>query len=191
MPRAKVTIEETAEQEVPKKRAPRKRVARAVSSPAVEVDGEVRTRRKAPAVVTSPTVRTTSTKKKRVLIPLGVLCVGFGASALIGISDAGQINVGQIATQQEMMVRDAVTGEEVSVPVTIPVQNTSLPDGGLVASGAVPPPDPTPVATSSLATTTDVAIESASSTTASSTDVTEVAPAVPSVDDEVTPPLTE
>lgn len=131
--------ESTSNSESPK-RAPRKRVSKAVS------DGSVLAapRRKAPTSIGSSSPRSNVRSYKSLYISLGILLIGFGAAAVIGYSDKGQINITGVINERNDRVSSgkAAEGEDSSTSNTIvPVQNngTGLPDGGLVGTGASEP----------------------------------------------------
>lgn len=121
-------------------------------------------RRKAP-LRTSPKETGKRTVSKKPFVMLAVMLVAFGASAFIGFSDNGQIDISSVIEERNQKVASGQTEGDAPSPDTsavIPVQNTappSVPNGGLRGRGvgtakAAPPP---PV------------VESVSSTTATST----------------------
>jgi hypothetical protein len=105
----------------------------------------------------------------------------FGVSALIGLSDKGQLDVSsKIADKKE-----SATEEEKQILADVPtVQNApTVPNGGLVGMGSdVPPPPPPPPA----ATTTD--ISGTSTDTTADTNTAEVQTAT---EGEATPAETQ
>ncbi len=197
MPRARTTTTEDELLDVPKKRAPRKRV------PAV--DGEVATprprapRRKAAVAPTieepvrvadvtsdrrAPTPlraeRSAQAKSRRSLIIVAlffVVCTGIGIG--IGMSDSGQIDVVAVVNERNERVNRGEVREGESA-ISVPVQNSDIrPNGGLVPAdpSAIPPP------VVDTATTTDVVSTSTDDGTATSTDVTPAEPAAETTPD--------
>lgn len=166
MPRESTSSSETV------KRAPRKRVARVVKTPSVVEPSEV-PRRKAPTNFASE-IRPKGKSYKTLYISIGILLVGFGAAAMIGYSDKGQINIAGVITERNERVSSGKSAEgegETTSNTIVPVQNTNntgLPDGGLVGAGTPPPVEPTPV--EEVASSTD---ESADSSATSTEEVTE------------------
>jgi hypothetical protein len=153
------------------KRAPRRRVAKVVAKVATPVASEVSVtpRRKAPTQLRAESgERSVSLRRSRarIYIPLSLLVVGFGAAALIGFSDDGQININEVVAKRNAAVSSATNengGENPSGEVVIPVQNnlSTVPDGGLKISGAIPEPVPIP----EVASSTEVIATSTASTT--------------------------
>jgi hypothetical protein len=124
--RAPKVISDEAPKKAPVKRAPRKTAPKKEEA-APEPDTP---KRKAPTPIASEKV--TKRKGRRQAIIIGVMIlVGICASAVVGFTDKGQIDVeGTIAWRNEE-ARSA--GRESAV---IPVQNTpQLPDGGLIGMG--------------------------------------------------------
>ena len=110
--------------------------------------------------------------------------VGVGASAAVGYTDKGQINVAQIIADRNQQVQagDIAGGAGQPDSVLIPVQNTNkAANGGLVGLGTGGTKKPTPAVdtVSSTATTTDAtasstaAVASSTSPTAASATTTE------------------
>lgn len=114
-------------------------------------------------------------KRKRMLIVLSTLVFGIGASAAVGLTDDGQINVQKTIEDRNERIRNNSFNESdvITSSVEVPVQNTSVnnkPDGGLVGKGVgskklTPEPEPefaSTTATSSLdvASSTDVVASS-------------------------------
>ena len=181
----------SSEEEVPKKRASRKR---AVSSMA---EGEMRAprrrvvRQSAPAQKTveieaprepapepreirrkAPTElreRSSSRNKSRnqFIIVVGIFIVGVGASAAIGFSDRGSIDVSKVVEERNERIRagggNAETGTEI-----IPVQNQNASreaDGGLrPADPSTIEPPPAPLASTTATSTATSTDANASST---------------------------
>jgi hypothetical protein len=185
---------ETGEEVVKPKRAPRKRVAKTASAKAAAKprktaakktpgrqaprvakesqsaavpDDSLSPPRKAPTVFASEKNKHKQRQKQFIVIGI-ILLVGVGASAAVGYTDKGQINVTQVIEERNQRIRTGETdGRDAQTNrVEVPVQNTNkTANGGLVGlgtGGAKPTPKP-PV---------DIATSTASSTdsTASSTD---------------------
>ena len=128
--------------------------------------------RKAPTPFSGKKARQARLRKRNIVLAV-VMIVGIGSSAAVGVTDSGQINVNETIESRNERIRNnsATTEDVVAGVVEIPVQNTnnSLPNGGLVGSGAVRPKPPIapPVETASstasssepVATSTDEVIE--------------------------------
>lgn len=199
MPRS--SDESTVRKRAPRKRAATKRVsssprktARKRATKKAVVATESPSRDTADSAVTdgTPTVSTTQRKaptplaetraaagaRRKQLVTAGLLLVfGFGASAAVGYTDAGQINVQETIEQrnERILSNSADERDTINSKVAIPVQNTNTsqqPDGGLRGlgtGGAKPEPKPEPpTATTSAASSTTTATSSAVS--ASSTE---------------------
>lgn len=157
-----------SEKTTARKRAPRKRAAQA-APPAEEkkVPKKVVTEgRKAPTSI-SATKAQRKAKRNQIIIVGVVMLIGVGASAAVGFTDDGRIDVNEAIEARNDRIRSGQA--EDSQSVVVPVQNTNanqLPDGGLVGLGvgATPPPPPEPVATSSASSTASSTDEVASST---------------------------
>ncbi len=178
----------SSEEEVPKKRATRKRAAstsvdgivraprrRAPRKSAAPQNEEVETprelapepretRRKAPTELRER--KTTKNKRRnQLVVTLGIFAVGVGASAIVGFSDRGTIDVNKVVEERNERIRagggNAETGSEI-----IPVQNQNIKreaDGGLRPADPSTIEPPAPVATttaSSTATSTDAVASS-------------------------------
>ncbi len=92
----------------------------------------------------------------QIAVVLGVLVIGIGASAAIGLSDTGKIDVAARIQAQSQLVANQ-NGGEGGTTQTIPVQNTpvNVPNGGLIPAGAAtpaPPPPPEPATTTASTT---------------------------------------
>lgn len=116
-----------------KKVAPRK-----VSAPKPEVAvPDKQEGRKAPTPFASSKEISTK-KRKRVLIVAVLMIMGVGASAAVGITDSGQINVQKTIEERNERIRNntASSQDKLTGNVEIPVQNTSQkPGGGLKGRG--------------------------------------------------------
>jgi hypothetical protein len=107
--------------------------------------------RKAPTSFATNKARK-NTKRKHQLIFFGLLVLGMGTSAAVGLSDSGQINVEQTIEERNERIRSDQANENdtINSKVELPVQNTevnSKPDGGLKGRGiGSAPVKPAPVA---------------------------------------------
>jgi hypothetical protein len=152
-----------------------------------------RARRKAPTKVMkeevevvvpeaeSPKLRLKTVGRRSIYVYAGVITASFVAAAVIGYSDKGQINITEaVEMHNAALVAGNVASAEAAarngqVPDTsmvIPVQNnpSNLPDGGLIASGALPPP---PVVEEVVSTSTATSSEAVASTTEAVASTTE------------------
>lgn len=149
-----------AEERPTRKRVPRKSVeASAVREEIQEV--EERNERKAPTPIAA---RKASSKNRRnQLVVVGVLFIlGVGASAAVGFTDDGRIDVNRAIEERNERIRNGQASADELDSIMIPVQNTEanqLPDGGLVGLGvgAEPPPPPPDPATTTASTTDETA----------------------------------
>jgi hypothetical protein len=121
------------------------------------------------------------------LITAVILVVGVGASAAIGFTDQGQIDVNQAIEERNERIRSGQLREGDTQRVIVPVQNTQankLPDGGLIGLGvgAAPPPPPEPATTTATTTAT-----STDATATSTTDVEGEEIIAPPIDSEEAP----
>lgn len=163
---------------VAKKAAPRRRATateETISEPVPEV---VTTKkapaRKAPTPIATERIEKTTKKKHLIIASVLVLC-GIGASAAVGFSDGGKIDVNQ--TIQTRNDRLTSSGELPPGETIVPVQNTTgQPNGGLRGRG---------VGTKNIAPATVDTASSTATTTATTTELAE-AESAPS-DSDVTP----
>jgi hypothetical protein len=127
--------ESTMPPKVKRAARPRVKTAEAVSSTSAKTKrahsrGEVAAptlARKAPTELSGPSAPVRKTRR-HILVVVGLLLVGAGASAAVGLSDTGQIDV--VAAIEERNKRAEERGEPV---ISVSVQNTpQLPDGGLI-----------------------------------------------------------
>ncbi len=181
----------SSEEEVPKKRAPRKRaisasmegdirsprrraVRKNVSASKVEevvvpresIPEPSEVRRKAPTELRE---RSHSKNKRRnqLIITLGIFIVGVGASAAVGFTDRGVIDVNKVVEERNERIRagggNAETGTEI-----ISVQNQDKAreaDGGLrPADPSTIEPPPAPIASTTATSTATSTDANASST---------------------------
>ena len=172
-----ITENEDSPGEVPpvvKKRAPRKKaappvaVAGAAATPIAAVSKPARSKvakvvdapaRKAPTPIAADRATTRSTRRQAIVVGL-LIFVGVGASAAVGYTDKGGINVEQaIAARNERINKGEIQGE------ILQVQNTpQVADGGLVGLGIGGPEN---------------SASSTQATTASSTEATSTQPTLP------------
>ncbi len=178
-------------------------VAGSESEEVVTPTPKPRARRKAPTkvmkeeVTSVPVVETEAPKlvlktigRKSIYVYAGVVTASFIAAAVIGYSDEGQINISQaVEMHNAALMAGSVASAEVvaggqssETSMVIPVQTntSSLPNGGLIPSGALPPPPVVEeVVASSTATSSDAiasSTEAVATSTPPSTDSTETAP---------------
>lgn len=182
MPRARVTTSSEANEQPVVKRAPRRRTAApegfappvatetnyaAPAQDRTEGSGQrVPLRRKAPRIVSEPTVVAQPSKRRRPYLPfviVGVLFViSIGVSAAVGLSDSGTIDVAARMNEQSALQAGNDGGAvDESGQRIIPVQNSqpaNVPNGGLIPvapgdqAAFTPPPLPPEVEASSTAT---------------------------------------
>lgn len=114
------------------------------------------------------------------MIIVGVLLVvGIGASAAVGVTDDGPIDVNRTVSERNERIRgnQANDRDTLITNVEVPVQNTSngRADGGLVGLGNVnePTPEPEPEQATSTASTTAATASSTASSTAETASSTE------------------
>ncbi|MEN9920490.1 MAG: hypothetical protein RL538_383 [Candidatus Parcubacteria bacterium] len=144
--RAPKVVSDEAEKKAPVKRAPRKRAPKKVVEEVIE---EPVVKRKAPTPIASEKKKAKTGRRQLIVITLMIL-VGVGASAAIGLTDKGTINVEEtIAWRNE---QERAAGRESSI---IPVQNTpQVPDGGLIGMGIGGPIEGTGSSTPATASST-------------------------------------
>lgn len=181
------------EQDVPRRRTPRRRTAssreerevreprvsrrvarRDVPAPEPEVNtSAVLESRKAPTPLAAEK-EGQAEKKKKLMIALAILLVGVGASAAVGISDRGPIDVQQTIEARNERIRNnqADESDTITTSIEVPVQDSDSVDkvdGGLLGR-EVGYQDPNAVVVASTtATSTDMAASSTEAV-ASSTD---------------------
>lgn len=158
-----------------RRKAPTRRVAAPAAAPQNVQDMTMAT--SAPSVS-----RVRRGGRMQVLVIVGALIIGVGASAAIGLSDSGKIDVAARIQEQSQLMANQTGGNDQGGVQTVPVQNTpvNVPNGGLVPAGAATPPPPPPEpATTTTATTSD---EVASSTEAAVVDEVSTDPATESME---------
>jgi len=172
-PRRRASSSRASVDGVPRKRAPRKRVATPATSestirqtePVVEREVE----RKAPTPLASSRSRSRA-KQLQIMVSTVIVLIGVGTSAAVGMTDKGQIDVNQTIEERNERIRTGQVSAEENT-IIVPVQNTNVrqADGGMTGRGVGAAPPPPPVDT--MASSTD---DMASSTEAmaSSTDET-------------------
>ncbi len=192
MVQSKAYMSGSSPDEVPKKRAPRKR---AVST---SVDGVVRApRRRAPRKVAPASVETApsvpepvverreatrkapttirersvskNNKRNKSIIAVSIFLVGIGASAVLGLSDKGEIDVNRVVEERNERIKAGGGNPDIGTEI-IPVQNTVVQkkaDGGLQTadqSTIEPPPLVATTTASTTATTTEAVATSTEET---------------------------
>lgn len=142
------------------------------------IQADVEEKRKAPTKIAETKVIALH-KRKQIIVTCSVLLFGIFASAMIGFTDDGQIDVQKTIEERNERIRNnqANNDDLISGMVEVPVQNTSVKaDGGLIGRGVgsapvVPPVPEMELATSSL----DVATSSdTTSTTTESVSTEEI-----------------
>lgn len=160
----------------PEQAAPEK-PKRKVEAPPPAMPAEVR---KAPTPLAANKVAKRR-RQRQLLVVAIVLASGVGASAAVGLTDAGTIDVQQTIEARNERIRNnqATENDLLKSTVEVPVQNTNVgkPNGGLVGRGTgglppTPPPPATTTATSTemIASSTEAIASSTDSITASSTE---------------------
>jgi hypothetical protein len=119
------------------------------------------TARKAPTVFATEKNKQKQRQKQFIIIGV-ILTLGIGASAAVGYTDKGQINVAQLIQERNQAQRtgDSAEGGTQTNRVEMPVQNTNkTANGGLVSrgTGGAKPKPPADVATSTASSTDDTA----------------------------------
>ncbi len=182
-----------AVKKVPRKRAVRKAVAKVEVTPETKPEpneslftkeveeriAEMNIVRKAPTAFVEQQVASAK-RKKQIMIVVALMVIGVAASAGVGYTDVGQIDVQKTIEARNERIRNNTASEQDMLTglVTVPVQNTNSnkADGGLVGREVgFKPPAPKVQASSSTATSTELTASStgavASSTDAVSEDV--------------------
>lgn len=141
------------------------------------VEGATAGNRKAPTSL-SAIRRRAQFRRKQFIITGVVLLVGVGASAAVGLTDQGQIDVQETIKARNERIRTNTADERdlINSTVEVPVQDTSAvrkADGGLVGrgtGGAVPKPKPKLEPVSTTTATSSLPTASSTDMTASSTE---------------------
>ena len=173
--RKSVAEKKTAQKSV-RKVAPKKKL---VEAPAPERrEPEVsETERKAPTTVSTAKVRKKQLQQRAIVV--GVLIViGVGASAVVGLTDAGQINVSQVIKERNERIKNNTATESDLAGgggiVSVPVQQKLAFNPTEVGLGDVEPPAPEPTEiASSTSSTTAATATSTEAVSASSTEAVE------------------
>lgn len=139
-------VRKTTVKKTPIKVVAKKAASKTVSS--TRTTPKTTTTRKAPTPVATDRSNKRATSQ-RVAVGVSVFVVFLGISAVIGMSDAGQISVESTITER----KQSASPEEKARIESIPVQQSqnALPNGGLLPSGVpvnVPAPEPESVASS-------------------------------------------
>ena len=161
---AEKKVRKTTTKKPVKKAAPKKSVVKSVSAPKTLRKKPVAKSpaRKAPTAVAQ--VKRIEKKNNIVLISGSLFfMLVIGVSVAIGVSGDGEISI----EARIMNMKEDATPEERSKIISVPVQKTSLPDGGLVPSG-VPDIRPEPEVHTSSTESTATSTESVSTTTSES-----------------------
>lgn len=142
-------------------RAPRARASVEKAPKREEVEKvEKQVQRKAPTPIAAKKARSNARRNQLIVVAV-LFFVGVGASAAVGFTDKGQIDVSRTIEERNERIRNGQIDDADKQRIVVPVQNTNnsqKPNGGLVPI----PQDqlPAPV------------IEEVASTTASTTDAT-------------------
>lgn len=129
----------------PRKTAPRKKVQKEDDEDLIS-DSVVTPKRKAPTPIADGVAGKKKSRKQLIVI-MTMLVIGVGASAAVGFTDKGQIDVEGVITWRNEQARSA--GNDGAI---VPVQNTpQLPDGGLIGMGIGGPIEGTASSTPSAA----------------------------------------
>ncbi len=191
MPRAVSTEEQEKPKRAPRKRAdsttpraPRKRVTKkavTVDSEGESLQNEVSETktpiRKAPTPIAAVKAESRATRQQIIVVSLLVI-VGIGASAAVGLTDSGAIDVNKTIEERNQRILNNTTDgrdEGTSRDIVVPVQTQTRADGGLRGLGVGAQPPVAPPAATSTATTSDTTASSTDAQieeTASSTDTT-------------------
>lgn len=157
----KAVPKKTVRKKTPRKTTAKRVVAAPAPEPAPAPITESAGERKAPTRLAHER-SSTKARRNQLIVVAVLLLTGVGASAAVGVTDAGQIDVNKAIEERNERIRSGQGSEEERV--FVPVQNTTanqLPDGGLVGlgiGGAIDepkPPAPATTTASSTATSTD------------------------------------
>lgn len=116
--------------------------------------------RKSPTPIASKKAKSKAKQKQSIVIG-AILLIGVIASAGVGFTDDGAIDVNEAIEARNERMRSGQLSDSDTKRVIVPVQNTEankLPDGGLVGLGVgaeKPAPKPEPEVSTSTATSTD------------------------------------
>jgi hypothetical protein len=183
---SKDTPQKAAVKKAVRRRAPRKRVV----APAPEItkpDPTVAetTARKAPTPIAARKASSRARKKQFIVASI-IFLTGVGASAAVGFTDQGTIDVNEMIEARNERLRSGQMSESDTQRVIVPVQNTSieqLPNGGLVGLGVgaeppAPAPEPEPEVSTSTATSSE-AVATSTESVSEETELDETAEAIP------------
>ncbi len=145
---------------VPLKRAPQKRAVRKADNEPAPARISAR---KAPTPIAAERAKVKRSRKNATVVAV-LLLLGVGSSAAVGFTDKGQIDVAQTIAQRNEAARAAGQPE-----LTIPVQTTLEPNGGLIGVGDDPSVQP-PAATTTPATASSTEAAASSTEEAVSTE---------------------
>lgn len=168
-----------------RQRATRKRTTRQVEKRVEETTEETKpapkagadNQRKAPTGI-GPSRASKKLKRNQLLIAVGVIVLGVGASAAVGFTDAGQIDVQKTIEARNERIRNnqANEGDTITSKIAVPVQDTKAQkaDGGLrgLGTGGIKPAPPAPAATST-ATSSDATASSTGNASSTPTELIE------------------
>ena len=129
---------------------------------------DMRPQRKAPTVFAEDAAKKRS-YKIQAIVTVVLLVIGLGASAAVGVTDDGQIDVARTIKERNDRMANMVDVDGPTV-VAAPQFDPSVPDGGFVVVGQKPTPTPIPApaaTASSTATTTDTVASSTAEITLS------------------------
>jgi len=155
---------------VPRKRAPRKKVApKPAPEPVAVVESESTPQRKAPTSIAADRKR--SARRSVGMYIVGTICLLLIVSGVVvGLFDHGQIDVVTIVTTRNEKIARGEVLDQNGQPITVavPVQVDNRPNGGLTkADPALIPSTPPTTPTSSVETTASTTPDG----TATSTDI--------------------
>jgi hypothetical protein len=165
---AKVVLSDSAASAAVKS-APRKRVSKKETDTESSVARSPRESvRKAPTPIAAERAKTRRGRKNVTVVAI-LLLLGVGSSAAVGFTDKGKIDVAQTIAKRNEEARAAGKPE-----ITIPVQTTLEPNGGLLGVGDDTAAQPaqastTPATASSTESTASSTEEAVSTETASTT----------------------
>jgi len=147
----------------PVRRAPQRRAVRKVEEDARDTRDSSR---KAPTSIAGERAKTKRGRKNVTVVAI-LLLLGISSSAAVGFTDKGQIDVAQTIAKRNEDARAAGQPE-----ITIPVQTTAEPNGGLTGVGDLPSTQSQQATTEAAASSTEAnasSTEEAASEEAAST----------------------
>lgn len=168
-PRQRAVRKSTSVTEAPKRRVARSSVSnQEIKAEATEplptksgLGESNKAARKAPTPISDNKIAKKAANRRK-LVVLVLLILGIGASAMVGFTDQGQIDVVKTIEDRNSRIRNnsADARDVITSNVEVPVQNTNkMPDGGLVGrgTGGLPPAVKAEDISSSTATSTEMA----------------------------------